>query len=157
MPPLAQKTRTPTALDAAELAAVQSHFRALRREPTPAELETLARAWSEPCRSRTFAGPVRFSDGRKTRRFKSLLDETIVKASRRLNRAWCLSSFQDDAGIVAFGPKWALAFKVETHNHPSAIEPYGGAETGVGATMAEGSQLWKGMRAALASPARYRA
>ncbi len=132
MPPLAQKTRAPAALDAAELAAVQSHFRALRREPTPAELETLARAWSEPCRSRTFAGPVRFSDGRKTRRFKSLLDETIVKASRRLNRAWCLSSFQNDAGIVAFGPKWALAFKVEAHSHPCAIEPHGGAETGVG-------------------------
>ncbi|MDD5657997.1 MAG: phosphoribosylformylglycinamidine synthase, partial [Elusimicrobia bacterium] len=115
-----------------ELLAIQAQFRKLGREPSRAELETLAQTWSEHCKHKTFTGPIRYREGRKTRLIKSLLEETIVKATRRLAKPWCLSVFKDNAGIVAFGPKWALAFKVETHNHPCAIEPYGGAETGVG-------------------------
>ncbi len=119
-------------LKEAELAAIQSHFQALKREPTLAELETLAQTWSEHCKHKTFTSPIRYNDGKKTRLIQSLIDETIFKATKQLNRPWCLSVFKDNAGIVAFGSKWALAFKVETHNHPSAIEPYGGAATGVG-------------------------
>ena len=65
------------------------------------------------------------------------LKETIVKVTDELKKSWCLSVFKDNAGIVdanvsdASGPQ-ALAFKVETHNHPSALEPYGGAGTGLG-------------------------
>ncbi|MCX5783061.1 MAG: phosphoribosylformylglycinamidine synthase subunit PurL, partial [Elusimicrobia bacterium] len=62
----------------------------------------------------------------------NLFKETIVKATRELSKKWCISVFKDNAGIIEFGKKWALAFKVETHNHPCAIEPYGGAQTGVG-------------------------
>src|SRR5213078_1942092 len=44
----------------------------------------------------------------------------------------CLSVFKDNAGVIAFDEQFGICFKVETHNHPSAIEPYGGSATGVG-------------------------
>ena len=117
-------------LNTAELKQAQAYFRAEKREPTRGELETLAQTWSEHCKHKTFSGPVRF----RGKRYKNLFKETIVKATRKLNRPWCLSVFKDNAGIVRFGKsgKWGLAFKAETHNHPCAVEPYGGAETGVG-------------------------
>ncbi len=119
-------------LNDAELQAIQAYFRSQRREPALAELETLAQTWSEHCKHKTFTGPISYTENKKTRFIKNLFDETIAKATRDLNKSWCLSVFKDNAGVVSFGSKWALAFKVETHNHPCAIEPYGGAETGVG-------------------------
>ncbi|MBI3553240.1 MAG: phosphoribosylformylglycinamidine synthase subunit PurL [Elusimicrobia bacterium] len=116
----------------AELLAIQAHFKAQRREPRAAEVETLAQTWSEHCKHKTFTGPIRYNDGKKTRLIKNLFDETIAKATKQVAKPWCLSVFKDNAGVVAFGKKWALAYKVETHNHPCAVEPYGGAETGVG-------------------------
>ncbi|MBI4425376.1 MAG: phosphoribosylformylglycinamidine synthase subunit PurL [Elusimicrobia bacterium] len=115
-----------------ELAAVQAHFKAEGREPTRAELETVAQTWSEHCKHKTFASAVRYSDGKKVTRFKNLLKETVFEATQRLKKPWCLSVFRDNAGVVAFDDDWAVAFKVETHNHPCAVEPYGGAATGVG-------------------------
>jgi phosphoribosylformylglycinamidine synthase len=61
-----------------------------------------------------------------------LLSTYIRAATERLNKPWVLSAFVDNAGIVAFGEGWEVSFKVETHNHPSALEPFGGANTGVG-------------------------
>ena len=121
-------------LNALELAEVQRYFKKAGREPARGELETLAQTWSEHCKHKTFSGPVSFRSGGKTKKYKNLFKETIVKATRTLNRKWCLSVFTDNAGIVEFGSngKWGLAFKAETHNHPCAVEPYGGAETGVG-------------------------
>jgi len=119
-------------LNEAELAAVQAHFKSQRREPTRAEIETIAQTWSEHCKHKTFTGPIRFTEGKKTRLIKSLFEETIAKATKETSKPWCLSVFKDNAGVVAFGKKWALAYKAETHNHPCAVEPYGGAETGVG-------------------------
>ncbi len=124
----------------AELAAIQAHFKAAKREPTLAEIETLAQTWSEHCKHKVFNGRIRYSgpagcgSSKKTSMIKSLFEETIVKATKRVQKPWCLSVFKDNAGVVSMGPgsRWALAFKVETHNHPCAIEPYGGAETGVG-------------------------
>ena len=55
-----------------------------------------------------------------------------MKATEELNKPWCLSVFEDNAGVIDFDGRWALCFKVETHNHPSAVEPYGGASTGLG-------------------------
>jgi phosphoribosylformylglycinamidine synthase len=120
------------ALNAAELSAVQAHFKALKRDPTLAEMETLAQTWSEHCKHKTFTGPIRFTENKKTRLIKNLLAETVMRATKELKAPWCLSVFKDNAGVVKFSGKWALAFKVETHNHPCAVEPYGGAETGVG-------------------------
>ncbi len=121
-------------MSADELAVVQAHFKSQGREPSRAEIETIAQTWSEHCKHKTFKGTIRYSDGRKTRIFENLFEETIARATRELGRSWCLSVFKDNAGIVSFGKggKWGLAVKVETHNHPCAIEPYGGAETGVG-------------------------
>lgn len=119
-------------LNDAEWAAIQAHFKGLKREPTLAEVETIAQTWSEHCKHKTFTSPIKLTEGKKTRTIKNLFQETIVAATEAVKKPWCLSVFKDNAGVVAFGKKWALAFKAETHNHPSALEPYGGAETGVG-------------------------
>jgi len=115
-----------------ELLAIQAHFRDLRREPTRGEIETIAQTWSEHCKHKTFTSPILYQEGKKKRRYKSLLAETVMAATKKLKKPWCLSVFDDNAGVVSFIKDWALAFKVETHNHPCGIEPYGGAETGVG-------------------------
>jgi len=119
-------------LDEAELKAIQAHFRSQGREPTHAEVETIAQTWSEHCKHKTFRSPVRYSEGKSRKLYKDLLAETVMAATRKLKKSWCLSVFEDNAGVVAFDKRWGVAFKVETHNHPCAIEPYGGAETGVG-------------------------
>ena len=111
-----------------EMRAIQAHYRGLDREPTACELETLAQTWSEHCKHKTFAGDIDF-DGE---RIENLFKTTIVAATRELDRPWCVSVFHDNAGIVEFTPGWHVCFKVETHNHPSAIDPYGGAGTGIG-------------------------
>lgn len=121
-------------LSVLELKQAQRQFRKMGRQPSRGELETIAQTWSEHCKHKTFSGPVVFRSGGKIKKYKNLFKETIVKATRSLNKKWCLSVFTDNAGIVEFGKsgKWGLAFKAETHNHPCAVEPYGGAETGVG-------------------------
>lgn len=124
-------------LDLEEMRAVRGHFRELGREPTDVELETIAQTWSEHCKHKTFTSPIRYS-GPPVGSLASgtcipgLLKATVKDATLRLDRSFCLSVFHDNAGVIAFHGPWALCFKVETHNHPSAIEPYGGAGTGVG-------------------------
>ena len=115
-------------LNAVEMRAIQAHYAELGREPTAAELETLAQTWSEHCKHKTFKGKIEM-DGEV---IDDLLKTTIVAATHELDKPWCISVFHDNAGIVAFDEGWDLAFKVETHNHPSAIDPYGGAGTGIG-------------------------
>ncbi|MBU0640501.1 MAG: phosphoribosylformylglycinamidine synthase subunit PurS [Planctomycetes bacterium] len=137
-----------------EMRAIQAHFRTLEREPTDLELETLAQTWSEHCVHKTLTSAVVYrgaplpsnggraasSDDKPDRvtvlRYENLLKDTIVRATEELMAArrgpTCLSVFQDNAGVIAFDDRFGIAFKVETHNHPSAIEPYGGAATGVG-------------------------
>ena len=71
------------------------------------------------------------------RRINNLLKETIFGATQEIRRRlgkddWCVSVFEDNAGVVKFDDHFHVCFKVETHNHPSAIEPYGGANTGLG-------------------------
>lgn len=115
-----------------EMAAVQAHFAELGRDPTDVEVETIAQTWSEHCKHKTFTSPVVYREGGKTRRFENFIKETIFEVTRKLDPEWCWSVFKDNAGIVEFEKDWGVAFKVETHNHPCAIEPYGGAQTGVG-------------------------
>ncbi len=119
-------------LEPFEMAAIRDHFAAAGRDPTDAELETLAQTWSEHCKHKTLTGAVTTRDPDGERRYGNLLRETIVLATERLARPWCLSVFKDNAGVVALDDRWAVCMKVETHNHPSAIEPYGGAGTGLG-------------------------
>ena len=121
-----------------EMEAIRNHYRALKRDPTDLELETFAQTWSEHCVHKTLKSAMVYRgddfgrSGRVEVRFENLLKDTIVAATQELNRAWCLSVFVDNAGVIAFDDEFGVAFKVETHNHPSAIEPYGGAATGVG-------------------------
>jgi len=111
-----------------ELKAIIDYFQRQGRNPTDVELETLAQTWSEHCVHKTFKGRFRF-DGKI---IDNLLKSTVMRATRELNKPWCLSVFIDNAGVIDFDGRWALCFKVETHNHPSAVEPYGGAATGIG-------------------------
>jgi phosphoribosylformylglycinamidine synthase len=120
-------------LSLAEMQAIQAHFRSLGREPTDVELETLAQTWSEHCSHKTLKGAIDFGG----ERINNLLKETIFAATQEIRRRlgpddWCISVFEDNAGIVRFDDRYHVCFKVETHNHPSAIEPYGGANTGIG-------------------------
>ena len=139
-------------LDLHEMHALRDHYRSLGREPREIELETLAQTWSEHCVHKTLKARVRFHghlpptpDGRERPGHETaadgsividnLLKSTVAAATRRLmddGIDWCLSVFVDNAGIIAFDEEHAVCFKVETHNHPSAIEPYGGAATGIG-------------------------
>lgn len=119
------------ALDPAELEAVQAHFAELGREPTDVELETLAQTWSEHCAHKTFRAEIATDDGRSR---LSLID-MLRAATRAIDAPFVRSAFVGNAGIVAFDPadpEHTLAVKAETHNHPSAVEPFGGANTGVG-------------------------
>ena len=125
-------------LSNAEMRAVRDHFKQLGREPTDAELETIAQTWSEHCVHKTLKSSVvvKDADGRELRRYGNLIKETIFASTLELmNRrddGFCLSVFVDNAGVIAFDEADAVCFKVETHNRPSALEPYGGAATGIG-------------------------
>ena len=103
---------------------------------TDAELECLAQTWSEHCKHKIFNARIAYDDEGRTREIDSLFS-TCIKRSTRLIRErmgaddWCLSVFVDNAGIIRFNDHWNLVFKVETHNSPSALDPYGGALTGI--------------------------
>jgi phosphoribosylformylglycinamidine synthase len=111
-----------------EMKVIQAHYLALGRDPTDCELETLAQTWSEHCSHKTLRGRIEF-EGKV---IDNLLKQTIFKATRDLGLDWLVSVFADNAGVVRFDEEHDVCFKVETHNHPSAIDPYGGANTGLG-------------------------
>ena len=125
---LALSDRMRLSLNLAEMKTVVRHYAALKREPTDVELETLAQTWSEHCVHKTFRGLIEY-DGEV---IDNLLKSTIVRVTNALAKPWCVSVFVDNAGIIEFDDANDIAFTVETHNHPSAIEPYGGAGTGIG-------------------------
>ena len=121
------------ALDLAEMRAIQLYFRKEGRDPTDAEIEMLAQTWSEHCVHKTFRAKITYAEaGAKPRIVDGLLKSYIRAATDSINKPWVRSAFVDNAGVIAFDDTWDLAFKVETHNHPSALEPFGGANTGVG-------------------------
>ena len=135
-----------------EMRGIQAHYQSLGREPTDIELETLAQTWSEHCVHKTLKSTIHYTgagidgidwasrpghevhdDGSVT--IHNLLKSTVAAATFELideGLDWTLSVFVDNAGIVRFDDEHAVCIKVETHNHPSALEPYGGAATGIG-------------------------
>ena len=115
-----------------EMKNIQEYFRRLGREPVDVELETLGQTWSEHCVHKTLKSSVDFEFDGEHVKFDNLLKETVFKATQDLNKDWCISVFVDDAGIIEYTEDTAVCFKVETHNHPSALDPYGGAATGIG-------------------------
>lgn len=129
------------ALDLAEMCAVQAYFRAEGRDPTDVEFETLAQTWSEHCVHKTFKARIEIGDwrleaGHSISNLQSpingLLRTFLRGATEAIAAPWVRSAFVDNAGIIDFDDEFEISFKVETHNHPSAIEPFGGANTGVG-------------------------
>jgi len=125
------------ALSVAELHAVRDHFQSLGREPFEIELETIAQTWSEHCCHKTLTSPVDHEGPAGRVRYANLLKETVFAATQKVRQAlgasdWCVSVFRDNSGVVRFDGDHDICVKVETHNHPSAIEPYGGAATGLG-------------------------
>jgi len=123
-------------LDLGEMRAIRDHFEREGRDPTDAELETLAQTWSEHCMHKTFRARIRLehtkSDGSVAFSSHEGLLAALREVTEEIDPPWLRSAFDDNAGIVAFDDHFDLAFKVETHNHPSALEPFGGANTGIG-------------------------
>ncbi len=116
------------ALDPEELLVIQTHYAGLGREPTDVELETLAQTWSEHCAHKTFRAHITTDDGIE----RASLIEMLRNCTDAIAAPFVKSAFVGNAGIVGFHGDVTIALKAETHNHPSAVEPFGGANTGVG-------------------------
>ncbi|HEY5512621.1 MAG TPA: phosphoribosylformylglycinamidine synthase subunit PurS, partial [Geomonas sp.] len=136
------------ALTLDEMRIIQAHYRdpavlEVRREqglgsaPTDVELEALAQTWSEHCKHKIFSADVSYDDGSGNCEeirslFKSYIQRTTADVRAALgDKDYCLSVFKDNAGVIRFNDDWSLVYKVETHNSPSALDPYGGALTGI--------------------------
>jgi len=121
-----------------EMKAVQKYFSKKKRNPTDVELQTIGQTWSEHCYHKTFKGDIKTPKGV----IKSLFKTYVAKVTKELGPPWCISVFEDNAGIIDFERGYAIAAKVETHNHPSAIEPFGGAGTGIGGVIRDILGVW---------------
>lgn len=102
---------------------------------TDVELEVIAQSWSEHCKHKIFSSDITIEEKGEKREIKSLYKTFIKGATTRIEKerslTWLKSVFKDNAGIVRFDEKLDLCIKVETHNSPSALDPYGGALTGI--------------------------
>jgi len=111
-----------------ELKAIRRYYEKENREATDLELHTFSQVWSEHCFHKTFKSKIIL----KNEIVDGLFKEYIFKASESLNKNWCINLFSDNAGIIEFDEQYAIAVKVETHNHPTALDPFCGAHTGMG-------------------------
>ncbi len=115
-------------LDLGELHVIAEHYRGVGREPTDVELETLAQTWSEHCAHKTFRARILLDTGVEV----TPLMKQLRGCTDAIDAPFVRSSFVGNAGILCYTPGVTVAVKAETHNHPSAIEPFGGSNTGVG-------------------------
>ncbi|HEY9205239.1 MAG TPA: phosphoribosylformylglycinamidine synthase subunit PurL [Candidatus Methanoperedens sp.] len=128
------------ALNVSEMKAIQKSFKdkacERRKEaglslPTDVEIEVLAQTWSEHCKHKIFNSHITYFDGKVVKTIDSLFNTFIKRATREINKPWLVSVFTDNAGVIKFNEGYNLVMKVETHNTPSALDPYGGAITGI--------------------------
>ena len=135
------------ALSLEELKIIRNYFRSeenlkrrrslgLDENPTDVELETLAQTWSEHCKHKIFNARIEYTENEKTETVDSIFDTYVRGSTEDIRKAKgendiCLSVFKDNAGVIRFNDEWSLVMKVETHNSPSALDPYGGALTGI--------------------------
>jgi len=140
------QTRT-LALNLAELKAIQAYMNdpgvqsrraqvGLSGMITDVELEALAQTWSEHCKHKIFNADITYTEGSHTEQIRSLFKTYIQGSTQEIRKAKagrdiCVSIFTDNAGVISFNKDYNLVFKVETHNSPSALDPYGGALTGI--------------------------
>jgi phosphoribosylformylglycinamidine synthase II len=127
-----------TNLTLTEVKAIQDYYKKIGRDPTDIELQTFGQTWSEHCFHKIFKSPIQLGRNVIDGIFKSY----ILKATQEIDANWLISTFQDNAGIIKFEETYSIAAKVETHNHPSAIDPFGGAATGVGGVIRDVLGVW---------------
>jgi len=113
-------------LNLEEMKVIQNYFKSIKRDPKDCELETLAQTWSEHCAHKTFKANL-IVDGKKKLPLMKRLKKEALKHKKHI-----VSAFVDNSGVMDFYNGFAICGKAETHNSPSAIEPYGGAMTGSG-------------------------
>ncbi|CAG0965813.1 partial Phosphoribosylformylglycinamidine synthase subunit PurL, partial [Methanosarcinales archaeon] len=129
------------ALNHGEMIALKEYFntekmRTQRKDlgltlPTDVEIEVLAQTWSEHCKHKIFNSQITYSDDKGSLVINSLFNTFIKRATKEINKPWLVSVFTDNAGVIKFNDEYNLVMKVETHNTPSALDPYGGAITGI--------------------------
>ncbi len=130
------------ALNLEEMHAIQNYYLksaeerslyGLPTDPTDVELEVFAQTWSEHCKHKIFQAEIRYTENGITETIHGLFPTYIKKATEEIaeNIDYLVSVFTDNAGIIRFNSDYHIAFKVETHNSPSALDPYGGALTGI--------------------------
>jgi len=127
----ANKRRGPLALDLPSMQTIRDYFTKLKRDPTDIELESLAQTWSEHCKHTIFASPI---DDIKDGLYKTYIKgatNLIRKQKQEKGNDFCVSVFSDNAGGIVFDKDFLITHKVETHNSPSALDPFGGAITGI--------------------------
>ena len=121
--------RGPLALDLASMKVIQEYFKKLNRDPNDIELESLAQTWSEHCKHTIFANPI---DDIKEGLYKTYIkDATNLIRKQKDYKDFCVSVFSDNSGGIIFDDEFLVTHKVETHNSPSALDPFGGAITGI--------------------------
>ncbi len=122
-------TRGPLALDIDSMRSIRDYFRSLKRDPTDVELESIAQTWSEHCKHTIFANPI---DEVQKGLYRSYIKEaTNIIRKKKGKKDICVSVFTDNAGAIIFDDKYLVSHKVETHNSPSALDPFGGSITGI--------------------------
>ncbi len=101
----------------------------LGRKPTDIEIESLAQTWSEHCKHTIFADPI---DEIKDGLYKHYIQRATKEIRKKKGKKdFCISVFTDNSGAIAFDENYLITHKVETHNSPSALDPFGGAITGI--------------------------
>jgi len=132
------------ALTLAEMQAIRGHYAdpavtdarkaaGLTPEATDVELEMIAQTWSEHCKHKIFNATIHYREGAKSETIRSLFSTYIRSTTEELagQKPFLRSVFHDNSGVIAFDEDHLVCFKVETHNSPSALDPYGGAITGI--------------------------
>lgn len=121
--------RGPLALDLLSMQTIRDYFIGLKRDPTDIELESLAQTWSEHCKHTIFANQI---DDIKAGLYKTYIQgATNLIREQKGKTDFCVSVFSDNSGGVIFDKDHLITHKVETHNSPSALDPFGGAITGI--------------------------
>ena len=120
--------RGPLALSVPELRIIREYFKKLSRKPTDVELESIAQTWSEHCKHKIFAAKLDDVDSIYQTYIKRATEEIRARLGAK---DWCVSVFKDNSGVIKFDEDNLICYKVETHNSPSALDPYGGAVTGI--------------------------
>ncbi len=128
------------ALNLKEMQAIRDYYNSIKNEridlglpqnPTDVELECIAQTWSEHCKHKIFNAKIEYEEDGKKELIDSLFNTYIKGSTDKINSHFLVSVFKDNAGVIKFNDNYNICMKVETHNSPTALDPYGGALTGI--------------------------